>query len=86
MNELEFIKWAVVGLMSLGVWFMKRTLDRVENDVEDCKKEISKIRQDELQLIRQEYLHKNDFREFKSELRNMFEEIKTDIRSLSKPH
>ncbi len=76
MNEIEFIKWAVVGLMSIGVWFMKRTLDRVEKDVESCKSDIQRIRED--------YLHKNDFKDFKVELRGMFEAIQNDIRSLNK--
>ena len=76
MAEAEIIKWIVVGLMSIGVWFMKRTIDRVERDVEDVKFNIQQIKQD--------YLHKEDFKEFKVELRSMFEEIKSDIRSLPK--
>jgi hypothetical protein len=76
MSEVEFIKWAILGLMSLGVWFMKRTLDNMEKQVEENKKAI--------QQVREEYLHKSEFKDFKSELRNMFEEIRTDIRSLNK--
>ena len=76
MSELEFVKWAILGLMSLGVWFMKRTLDNMEKQVEENKKAI--------QQVREEYLHKSEFKDFKSELRNMFEEIRTDIRSLNK--
>jgi len=76
MAEAEIIKWIVFGLMSIGVWFMKRTIDKVEDDVNDVKRSIQQIKQD--------YLHKEDFKEFKIELRSMFEEIKTDIRSLPK--
>jgi len=76
MTELEFVKWAMVGLLSLGVFFMKRTLDRIEKEQVDLKAEI--------QRVKEEYLHKNDFREFKTELRSMFEEIRADIRSLQK--
>lgn len=76
MTEIEVVKWIVVGLMSIGVWFMKRTIDRVERDVEDVKFNIQQIKQD--------YLHKEDFKEFKVELRSMFEEIKSDIRALPK--
>jgi hypothetical protein len=76
MTDLEIIKWIAVGLMSLGVWFMKRTLDRVEDDVDTCKKDIQKIRED--------YLHKNEFKEFKSELKDMFEVIRADIRAINK--
>jgi hypothetical protein len=76
MTEAEVIRWIVLGLMSIGVWFMKRTIDKVEHDVEDVKLNIQKIKQD--------YLHKEDFKEFKTELRGMFEEIKQDIRALPK--
>jgi len=76
MTEVEFVKWAMVGLLSLGVFFMKRTLDRIEKEQVDLKAEI--------QRVKEEYLHKNDFREFKTELRSMFEEIRADIRGLQK--
>lgn len=76
MTEAEIIKWIVLGLMSVGVWFMKRTLDKTEKDVEEIKSSIQKIKQD--------YLHKEDFKDFKTELRGMFEEIKSDIRALPK--
>lgn len=76
MAEAEIIKWIVLGLMSIGVWFMKRTLDKTEKDVEEIKSAIQRIKQD--------YLHKEDFKDFKTELRGMFEEIKSDIRALPK--
>lgn len=34
----------------------------------------------EIQNVKNEYLHKNDFKEFKVELRAMFEELKRDIK------
>lgn len=74
MSELEFIKWAVLALISIGGWFMKRTIDKAENRIDTLEKAN--------QSIREEYLHKNDFREFKSELRSMFEEIKVDLKAL----
>ncbi len=76
MSEAEVIKWVVLGLMSVGVWFMKRTIDKTEKDVEDVKRSIQQIKQD--------YLHKEDFKEFKVELRSMFEDIRNDIRSIVK--
>ncbi len=75
MTELEVVKWVVFGLMGVAVWFMKRTLDKTENKLADLDKDIS--------IIRSEYLHKNDFKEFKMELRGMFEEIKKDIRTIN---
>jgi hypothetical protein len=78
MSELEFVKWAVFGLMGLGIWFMKRTLDKNEERLSATEKEIA--------LIKSDYLHKNDFKDFKLELRSMFEEIRKDIRTLTGPH
>lgn len=74
MTEFEFVKWAMIGLLSLGIWFMKRTLDKTEDKLADLDHEI--------QSIKTEYLHKNDFKEFKIELRGMFEEIRQDLRGL----
>jgi hypothetical protein len=74
MTELEFVKWLMLALLSLGVWLMKRTLDKNENKVSELEHEI--------QTIKTEYLHKNDFKEFKIELRGMFEEIRQDLRGL----
>ena len=76
MTEVEFVKWALISLLSLGVFFMKRTLDRIENE--------QLVVKTELQKVKEEYLHKSDFKEFKLELRSMFEEIRTDIRGLQK--
>lgn len=36
----------------------------------------------DVQNIKNEYLHKNDFRDFKIELRAMFDELKSDIKGL----
>lgn len=74
--EYQIVEYIVLGALSLVVWFMKRTLDQLET---------KQTKQDsETQRIKEEYLHKSDFREFKSELRSMFEEIRTDIRDLKK--
>ncbi len=75
MTEIEIIKWAVFAIFGGFIWFIKRTVDSAE----------ARIKQIELDLniVKNEYLHKNDFREFKSELRNMFEEIRADIRELT---
>lgn len=74
MSEIEFVKWAIMALIGLGGWFMKRTLDKAESRLDSLEKAN--------QVIREEYLHKNDFRDFKIELRSMFEEIRTDLKAL----
>lgn len=74
MLEAEFVKWLLFALLGTGIWFMKRTLDKIEarQDAADL----------EIRRVKEEYLHKNDFKDFKSELRGMFEEIKQNIRDL----
>lgn len=36
----------------------------------------------DIQNIKNEYLHKNDFKDFKMELRSMFDDLKKDIKEL----
>ncbi len=36
----------------------------------------------DIQNIKNEYLHKNDFKDFKIELRSMFDDLKKDIKEL----
>lgn len=74
MSELEIIKWVVFSLMGLAVWYTKRTIDSYETRIHILETEQTKIKA--------EYLHKDDFKDFKIELRGMFEEIKQDIRTL----
>lgn len=76
MTELQFVNWALLALLSAGGWFMKRTLDNTERQI--LALELS------VQQVKDNYLHKNDFKEFKSELRGMFEEIRQDIKELKK--
>ena len=68
MSEIEIAKWVVMTVMGIAVWFIKTTLTRLQDDVE---------------MIKKDYLHKEDFKEFKIELRSMFDDLKKDIRSLN---
>jgi hypothetical protein len=76
MLEVDIVKWIVIALLSVGGFFIKRTIDKIEDDIVEMKHD--------LQKVKEEYLHKTDFREFKTELRSMFEEIRNDLRSLQK--
>lgn len=76
MDQAELAKWIITAALGLVVWFMKRTIDSQDKRIETLEKKQESFRDD--------YLHKNDFKEFKIELRSMFEEIKTDIRELKK--
>lgn len=72
--EFQLISLVVNGLLGIAGYFMRTTL--AEN-----KSELRRL-DSELQTVRREYLHKDDFRDFKVELREMFQEIKKDIKEL----
>lgn len=74
MFDPEILKWLFMAGLSGLVWFMKRTLTATEESIEKLKADIV--------LIKDKYLHKDDFREFKTELRGMFEEIRKDIKEI----
>lgn len=66
--------WVANGALVIVAFFLKRTLDSNDDKVKQLEKDIAEIRRD--------YLHRDDFKEFKLELRSMFDEIKADIREL----
>jgi sensor histidine kinase YesM len=72
--EVEIAKWVILSVMGFAVWFLKRTIDGYDHRIKDIEDKISTIQKD--------YLHRDDFKEFKQELRSMFDEIKADIREL----
>lgn len=76
--EVEIIKWIFMTLGGIVVWFMKNTIRDQQTEIKNLKSDI--------EVIKQEYLPKDDFKEFKRELRDMFTEIKTDIRELKSRH
>lgn len=77
MADFVTTQWLALGAVSIVMWFLKRTLDRAEDRI--------KAAEENIQSIKIEYLHKNEFKDFKTELRGMFEEIRQDIRSLHTP-
>lgn len=77
MTEFVTTQWLALGAVSIVMWFLKRTLDKAEERI--------KTAEESIQSIKIEYLHKNEFKDFKTELRGMFEEIRQDIRSLHTP-
>lgn len=76
MTELEVAKWVLMAVLGGFIFFLKRTIDL--ND-----KKITGL-EDEIKNIRENFLHKSDFQQFKNELREMFTELKQDIRELKK--
>lgn len=79
--ELEVIKWIAFTLMGVAIYFLKRTMDQNDRTFIDLRMSHVALTL-EVQSIKNEYLHKNDFKEFKAELRGMFDEIKADIKGL----
>jgi hypothetical protein len=72
--ELEIFKWIVMTLGGIVVWFMRKTISDTQEDIQKMKAEMDSMKQ--------KYLHKDDFKEFKADLWNMFNEIKQDIREI----
>ncbi len=79
--ELEIVKWIVFAGLGLAVYFLKRTIELNDQKIKDLETKLLALAL-ELQTIKQDYLHKSDFKEFKVELRGWFEEMKLDIRAL----
>lgn len=76
--DAETVRWFLTGVFGLVMYLIKRTVDSNERRVEGLEKE--------LQDVKMNYLHKNDFKEFKLELREMFSDLKKDISELKFTH
>ena len=72
METIDFIKWGVFAAMGLVLWFFKQNVNQTKEDIKELRTEVNNR------------LHKDDFKEFKLELRAMFEEIRQDIRLINK--
>ena len=76
MTEFEALKY--VALLGVGGfrWVLKRAMNELESDIAHLEQEID--------TIKQHYLRKEDFREFREELRGLLSEIKQNIKELHK--
>jgi hypothetical protein len=72
--DAETVRWIIMGLMGAVMWFWRRSIDESEKQITLLKAEI--------QVLKDTRLHKDDFREFKVELRSQFEELKLAIKDL----
>lgn len=79
--ELELLRWLVVSLLGVSTYFLKRTVDQMDQTIKDHRIAHTALQVD-VQNIKNEYLHKNDFKDFKMELRSMFDDLKKDIKEL----
>jgi hypothetical protein len=80
MTELEgeIIKWIVLAALTGFVGFFKQSLTKSERRVDLLEQELHKV-----QL---EYLHLAEFKDFKLEMRDMFAEIRQDLRDIKSGH
>lgn len=79
--EIELLKWLVISLLGVSTYFLKRTVEQMDQIIKDHKIAHTALQVD-VQNIKNEYLHKNDFKDFKMELRSMFDDLKKDIKEL----
>lgn len=74
MTELEVIRWGFMVLLGAFGYMLKRELTKKDTEITDLRIEIQKIKDT--------YVHTEAFKEFKTDLRQMFNELKEDIRAL----
>lgn len=72
MMDAVTIQYIFSGLLALVFWYHRKQVNDNERHIEQLQRDINNVKL--------EYIHKNDFREFKLELRNMFEDLKKDIK------
>lgn len=74
---MEPLEWAFFGVTTgagIIMWFLKRTITVNETNIENMRRELAEVKLT--------YLRKDDFKDFKQELRNQFDEIKEMIRDI----
>lgn len=81
----QIVSWIITGVAGISLFFFKRTLEDYDERIRTMQKELYETRR-ELSDVRKDYLHRDDFKEFKAELRTMFEELKTDLKDLKNRH
>ena len=74
MPNLEILLFIGNLILAGFAWFVKREMSMIDQ-------RINKIENEQI-TVRANYLHKDDFKEFKQELKEMFEELKKDLRTL----
>jgi hypothetical protein len=77
--DAETVRWLLTAAGSLITTLGAFILNSMKNDLANVKTENILLRAD-LESVKREYMHKNDFKEFKVELKEMFQEFKQDIK------
>ncbi len=66
-----FISWLLNGLFGVVMWLGKAQIDSIKNDLKDVELELEKVKE--------HYIRKEDFREFKSELWDRLARMETSM-------
>lgn len=74
MTELEIIRWGFMVLLGAFGYMLKRELAKKDSEITELRIDIQKIKDT--------YVHSESFKEFKADLRAMFNELKEDIKAL----
>lgn len=74
MSEIELLKFLLIGALGVINWFMRKTINKLENNVEELNKEIVEIKV--------HYLQKEEFTQFRQEIREMFADLRKDIKDI----
>lgn len=70
----ELLKWVALAALGGFTYMLRRELDAQDKVNEALKKDI--------QDLKDTRVHKDDFREFRVELRSWFDDLKQDIRTI----
>ena len=76
--ETTLIIYLFPIVAAFALYLLKRNVDQIDKSLMEHKAKYE-IMQVEIQNVNSEYLHKNDFKEFKIELWSRFDELKKDI-------
>lgn len=85
MSEIEIAKWVVLTVMGFAIWFLKRNIEQQDHTNAELREEIKKVSEQskkEISSVKDNYLHRNDFRDFKEELKTYLKEIRDDLKAL----
>lgn len=74
--ELTIVSWVVNGLLGLVMFYLRSNM---ENQREDMK--FLKI---QLDAVKESYLKKEDFKDFKEELWERLDDVKRDVKEAMK--
>lgn len=75
MAEFHILNWILASVFAVFAWFLRRTIVTAEEKIVQLEKDIHDVKLS--------YLHKEEFKEFKNELKGMFVELKNDLRTLT---